>query len=226
MKKNIWLFIFLFLLAVNIAGAVIPHYWVQAISKPLLIPVLALYFLSDLKGYQNELKKWILLALLFSWGGDVLLMFQEKQSIFFLLGLSSFLLAHVFYIIFFHKLRLQEQIKVKPWLLLVVVIYYAALIGWLYPYLGDMKMPVTTYGIVISFMLMLALNMLFLPNKKAGYWMIAGALLFVGSDSVLAINKFYQSFGYADVIIMLTYGLAQLFIIKGAVKYIRGNKSL
>jgi hypothetical protein len=41
-------------------------------------------------------------------------------------------------------------------------------------------------------------------------------------DSVLAINKFYQSFEEAGMIIMLTYGLAQLFIVQGAVKYIRG----
>jgi len=176
MKKNTWLIIFLVSLAVNIAGAVIPHYWAQTISKPLLMPVLALYFVSELKGYQNDFKKWILLALFFSWGGDVLLMFQEKQSIFFLLGLSSFLLAHIFYIVFFHKLRLQERIKGNPWLLLVVVIYYAVLISWLSPYLGDMKMPVRIYGIVISFMLMLAMHMLFLRNKTTGYWMMAGAL--------------------------------------------------
>jgi len=41
------------------------------------------------------------------------------------------------------------------------------------------------------------------------------------SDSVLAINQFYQSFPLAGVIIMLTYGLAQLFIIEGAIKYIK-----
>jgi uncharacterized membrane protein YhhN len=137
--------------------------------------------------------------------------------------LSSFLLAHIFYIVFFHKVRLQESIKGNPWLLIVVVIYYAALISWLSPYLGDMKMPVRIYGIVISFMLMLAMHMLFLRNKAAGYWMMVGALLFVVSDSVLAINKFYQAFELAGVVIMLTYGLAQLFIIKGTVKYIRGG---
>ena len=62
--------------------------------------------------------------------------------------------------------------------------------------------------------------MLFIKNKLAGQWMMAGALLFVISDSVLAINKFYQPFKAADVIIMLTYGLAQLFIAKGAAMYI------
>ena len=47
--------------------------------------------------------------------------------------------------------------------------------------------------------------------------MMTGALLFVISDSVLAINKFYQSFELAGIVIMLTYGFAQLFIIEGAI---------
>ena len=50
--------------------------------------------------------------------------------------------------------------------------------------------------------------------------MMTGALLFVISDSVLAVNKFHHSFEIADVVIMLTYGLAQLFIVEGAIKYI------
>jgi len=79
---------------------------------------------------------------------------------------------------------------------------------------------------VISFMLMLAMHMFFLRNKGAGNWMLAGALLFVISDSVLAINKFYQTFEMAGAIIMLTYGLAQLFIVQGAIKYLRSNQSL
>ena len=51
--------------------------------------------------------------------------------------------------------------------------------------------------------------------------MMAGALLFVISDSVLAINKFYHPFEIAGIIIMLTYGLAQFFIAEGAIQYIQ-----
>ena len=88
-----------------------------------------------------------------------------------------------------------------------------------------MKFPVRIYGIVISFMFMLAMHIMLGKNKKAALWMMTGALLFVMSDSVLAINKFYQSFELSRMIIMLTYGLAQLFIIVGAVKYINLEKS-
>lgn len=207
--------------AANIVGIQIGNESIQQLTKPLIIPLLAFYFLSEIKKDGWSISKWILAALFFSWVGDVLLMFQEKNSLFFLLGLSSFLLAHIFYIIFFHTVRVRENVKGKPWLLVAVVVYYAILINLLSPYLGAMKIPVFVYGIVISFMFMLAMHMLFIKNKSAGKWMMIGALLFVTSDSILAINKFYQPFEAAGVLIMLTYALAQLFIVYGAIKYIR-----
>jgi uncharacterized membrane protein YhhN len=82
-----------------------------------------------------------------------------------------------------------------------------------------MKIPVLVYGIVISVMFLLALHMLFIKNKEAGKLMMFGALLFIASDSILAINKFYESFEYAGIAIMLTYGIAQLLITLGAVRY-------
>ena len=224
MKRQYWLIAFLLVLAADIIGIQINNEILQYISKPLIIPVLIGYFLSQTGIVASSLKRWIIAALFFSWSGDVLLMFQPKDEIFFLLGLSSFLLAHIFYIIFFHHVRVREGIKSNPWLLLVVTVYYITLIVWLSPYLGEMKLPVRIYGIVISFMFMLATHMLFIKNKWAGQWMMTGALLFVMSDSVLASNKFYQPFELAGVLIMLTYGFAQLFIVEGAIKYIRGLK--
>lgn len=224
MKKVYWFFIFTLVLLAHLLGIQVKDELLQNISKPLLIPALTGYFIFSLKDVKTSIKKWVIAALFFSWAGDILLMFQIKDEIFFLLGLSSFLLAHIFYIILFHRIRILEKIKGNPWLLLLVVIYYAALLSWLSPYLGDMKLPVRIYGIVISFMFMLAMHMLFARNRTAGRWMMGGALLFVISDSVLAINKFYQSFELAGISIMLTYGLAQLCIVRGAISYITENK--
>lgn len=218
--KKYWLIIFIALLIAHITGIQLNNELLQFISKPLLIPVLIGFFLSQPNTITSNLKKWILLALFFSWCGDVLLMFVSKKEIFFLLGLSAFLLAHIFYILFFHHVRVRENIKSNPWLLVIVVVYYAVLISWLSPFLGEMKLPVRMYGVVISVMLMLAMHMLNIKNTKAGKWMMIGALLFVISDSVLAINKFYQPFNAAAVVIMLTYGLAQLLIVKGTISYI------
>ena len=221
MKKSYWIITYSVVLAVHLAGIYLNNETLQVFSKPLLVILLIIYFLLQTRIWNDALKKWILAALFFSWVGDVLLMFQGEDQLFFLLGLSSFLIAHIFYIVFFHNIRLRENIKSSWLLLFIVVVYYAVLITMLSPYLGAMKLPVRVYGIFISFMFLLAMHMLFIKNKPAGLLMMIGALFFVVSDSILAINKFYQSFESAGITIMLTYGLAQLFITEGAIRYIR-----
>ncbi|MGZ8539384.1 MAG: lysoplasmalogenase [Chitinophagaceae bacterium] len=220
MKKQLWLILFFVILISDLVAVQMNFKITEFIFKPLIVIWLLGYFILQLRPVRSKLKKWIIAALLFSWLGDVLLMLQGDDPLFFLLGLSAFLLAHIFYILLFHFIRIKENIKSRWYFVLIVVVYYTLLIALLSPWLGDMKLPVRIYGIVISFMLMLALHMWFIKNKKAGWWMMAGALLFVISDSVLAINKFYQSFEMAGILIMLTYGLAQYFITEGAIRYI------
>ncbi len=190
------------------------------ITKPLLIPAVALFFISASLFTSSPLKTYILLALFSSWLGDILLMFQTNQASFFIAGLIAFLIAHIFYIVFFYRIWVNQQLKIKPLILLAVVAFYAALISFLLPHLGTMLFPVLIYGFVISTMLWFALHMYLLRYKVAAAHFISGAILFVISDSVLAINKFYQPFPAASFIIMLTYALAQWQLIRGAVVYI------
>ena len=225
MKKQTWIIGFIGILAVHLAGIVFSIQLLEYVIKPMIVIWLMLYFLSQTVSINSVLKKWILAALFFSWAGDVLLLFQQNNSIFFLLGLSAFLIAHIFYIVFFNSVRVNENVRGNIWLLLVVAVYYGSLISLLYTHLGGMKLPVLVYGVVISCMFMLAMHMLSIKNKTAGRWMMIGALLFVMSDSLLAINKFYQPFAIASVAIMITYGLAQLFIVEGAIQYITSNKN-
>jgi uncharacterized membrane protein YhhN len=223
MNKNSWLFLFLVVLIVNSFQNLRLNPVLEMFSKPLLVIALSGYFIASIKGQGKKLRMWILLALFFSWIGDILLMFVPKNEFFFLLGLSAFLLAHIFYIVFFHKVRVRESIRGNGWLLLIVIVYYASLLSFLSDYLGEMNLPVKIYGVIISFMFMLALHMLFLKNKRTGLLMMLGAFLFVISDSVLAINKFYRAFEGAGFLIMITYGLAQLLIAEGAARYINSG---
>ncbi|MBL7729606.1 MAG: lysoplasmalogenase [Chitinophagaceae bacterium] len=224
MNTLFWTGSFFLALAANIIAGETGNETLHYISKPLLMPLLTGLFLSGVSNKRHALSPWLLAALFFSWSGDVLLMFVPKDEMFFLLGLASFLIAHICYIFFFEKIRRTETVTIKPLLPLLAAAYYAVLITILFPHLADMKVPVLVYGVVISVMFMLAMHMLFIKNKKAGQWMMTGAALFVISDSVLAINKFYQPFEQAGLVIMLTYGLAQFFIVSGAVKYITGKQ--
>jgi len=223
MNRVLWIILFLIILAANLTAVYLNNESLRYFTKPFMVISLVIYFISQTSFVQSGLKKWILLALAFSLGGDIFLLFETKEPVFFLLGLSAFLIAHVFYIVFFHLIRIRENIAGNILLLLVVVVYYTALMTLLSPFLENMKLPVRIYGVVISFMLLLALHTGFITNKKASLLMIIGAVLFIISDSLLALNKFYASFEPAGISVMLTYGLAQLFIVEGAIKYIRGS---
>jgi uncharacterized membrane protein YhhN len=225
MKKTVWIILFALVLLIDLVAVYLNNESLRFITKPLLMPLLAIYLLQQTRSATSGLKVWILLALFFSWMGDIFLLFEGRGSNLFLFGLSAFLVAQVFYIVFFHNIRTKEYIRGNALLLLLVIVYYSILISVLSPYLGNMKLPVRIYGVVLSFMLMLALHTMLGKNKKAALWMTMGAILFVTSDSLLAFNKFFSSFNYAGIIIMLTYGLAQLLITVGAVKYINLEKS-
>jgi uncharacterized membrane protein YhhN len=225
MRKFTWIILFILVLLVDLIAVYFNNETLLFVTKPLLMPILGIYLLAQTNSINSNLKAWIMLALFFSWAGDILLLFEEKNSLFFLLGLSAFFIAQVFYIIFFHNIRMREFIRGNALFLLLVIVYYSILVTVLSPYLGNMKLPVRIYGVVLSFMLMLAMHTMLGKNKKAALWMMLGAMLFVISDSLLAFDKFVAAFNYAGIIIMLTYGFAQLFITEGAVKYINAEKS-
>ena len=219
MKKNAGLYLFVLSLFADLAGVYSKNETLEYVAKPLVVITLIFYFFSATSGFKSNLIKMIFAALVFSWIGDVMLMFESMNGNFFIFGLIAFLIAHVFYIFFFSKIKNDDQVKLKVGLVILVAVYYSGLMYLLYNYLGGMKIPVMVYGIIISTMFLLAIHMLFIKNKRAGRWMMLGALLFISSDSILAINKFYNSFESAGIFIMLTYGFAQLLITLGAVRY-------
>lgn len=187
----------------------------QMATKPLLIPSLVLLLLS----FQSITsgKTLLLFGLFFSWLGDVLLMFDYKNPLFFIVGLGCFLITHILYIIFFLRIKSAQIsiLKKQPWLALLVIAYGFTLVWFLYPNLKDLKVPVVIYSIVICTMLLCSLHVYYKINRKAARYYLAGAAAFVISDSLLAINKFYQPFAFAGVFIMLTYCAAQYFIVRG-----------
>lgn len=123
------------------------------------------------------------------------------------------------------KKALQPNRKWNPFIIVLLLLYTGSLFALLYPTLRDLKIPVIVYAGVLTSMLLVAAHS-FNWQTNIGKWVIAGAFLFVASDSLLAINKFYQPFNNAGLAIMATYGLAQLFIVIGLTKCMRSaNKA-
>ncbi len=217
MLKKLFLVIFILVTAgyvcVNEAG----YNFYGLFLKPLIIPALIGFVLFSTQSIRSRYKNLLLTGLLFSWAGDVLLMFEKYNSLFFIFGLIAFLLAHVFYIVLFGRIKMVNNISARPFFILIAVAYYAILMRWLLPHLGALKIPVIVYGAVISIMFLLAMHLFKIAGTYAGKILFFGAAFFVVSDSLLAVNKFYSPFAGAGIYIMSTYALAQLLICKGMI---------
>jgi len=217
-------YIFPAIVACYFAGMAFHNDMLLMIFKPLLVSSLSGYFISATIQASSVLKKWIIGALAFSIAGDTLLMFANNNELFFILGLVAFLIAHIFYIICFHTIRTKEGIAGKWYVAIIVAIYYFLIMNFLLPHLGGLKYAVIIYGLVISFMLLIAMHLYDLEDNLTARYILTGAILFVVSDSVLAINKFYQPYPWGSWAIMITYTLAQWLLVKGCIRYISGSK--
>lgn len=195
------------------------HYMV----KPLLMPVLIVYWLVVSKKVLPLVKwRWgVVLALFFSWLGDVFLLYDYADEIYFMLGLGSFLTAHILYIFIFFKYKRPSIHTSKVWAVrwigtLVIFALGFIIYSQLMPVLEDLLIPVSIYVLVICLMAAMSFFRYDSTNQISFLSITLGALLFVISDSFLATHKFLGWWdGYSFYLVMGTYILAQMFIARG-----------
>lgn len=230
MNKNrniLWLYLFLIVSILDILFTANGQMEYRYFSKPLIIVMLwAYYYFSSKAASGSLLRKSISAALIFSWMGDVLLLFPNL----FLYGLGAFLMAHICYIIGF-KVAQKNPFAIGqvnfirlfflnlPIYILAAFTYYLIRGG-----LGEMKIPVIIYLIVIVMMATTARER-YLKTNSGSFWQVMiGAILFLISDAVLAVNMFFTSFAESGVIVMGTYITAQLLIVKGVLAHSESTK--
>ncbi len=186
--------------------------------KPFLLPLL---FYAVVKSDPFETKKWLLSALLFSWIGDCILLFADKGELYFIFGLVAFLITHILFIVLFAKQKSTHVSFKKPffWIgFICATLYLAAMVSFLIPSLGDLAIPVIVYALTITIMLKMALKGTFDWKGNSKYLVFIGAVFFVTSDSILAIDKFHSPIISASYSIMITYLIAQFCITDGILK--------
>lgn len=184
--------------------------------KALIIPILIVIFKVTVRN-DITISNWLIFAaLIFSWAGDVALGINLHRETMFMLGLVCFLLTHVLYVIAFLRTP-GRNLPPKKFIYSVipVLLYGFVLLYILYDGLGEMKIPVIIYTIVILAMVVAAINRIEKVNRTSFYLVLFGAVLFLSSDSMLALNKFSNPFPFASPLIMLTYIAGQYLIVMG-----------
>jgi len=188
-------------------------------SKPLLMVTLLIYYLTARKSTATLLTWLVSGALIFSWAGDVLLMYQSRMENLFLAGVGAFLVAQIFYIIAYRQaIDREAQVPMSKFVafrLVFLIVYGGGLLFILHEQLGDMFIPVAAYTAVIITMGISAMLRKGKTTDNSFILVYSGALLFIMSDSMLAINRFSHPLVQSGLLIMATYIAAQYLIVKG-----------
>lgn len=208
MNKKLFFYLFLLVSLADVVSIITMNYQLRYVVKPLILTsLLLLYFVSAVK-----VNRQYVIALILCLLGDVFLLFSGKQN--FILGLASFLLGHVFYIIILAK----KSEKILPRLFLQALIPFAivfiTLISVLFKSLDGMLLPVIIYGTIICTMGTFALYHYLKIKNNSSLLFLIGSSLFILSDSILAINKFLMPKHILAILVMITYILAQYLICK------------
>jgi len=196
------------------------------IIKPSLISFLLLHFwtqVSPRKGWVS----WLAFGLIFSIGGDSLLMLVEQSwggELFFVLGLGSFLVTHLFYSMAFWTAGGKQVVyQGARWLWFALFSVYLILFYWtLYPGMEPtLQIPVALYSLCIVTMVLLALQLRWIFPGQATNTIFWGAILFMLSDSMIGLNKFTSlpiPIAWVRVGIMLTYLAGQWLVVRGSLQ--------
>jgi uncharacterized membrane protein YhhN len=209
-KDLIVIFLMLVSASIYISTFFSPNLIVSQLCRP--IPHLGfIYFLHRFCTKYDAYLKWLTVGLAFCTLGDFILKIPGA----FVGGLILFLIGHLFYIVAFQNGGVKKNWKMLP----AFVVYSGVLYSILFSHLGEMKIPVLAYALVISFMGWSAYCRIghLDRNRSKQIAGFAGAILFIISDSILASVLFMKSsFPFSGILIITSYYGAQIGILTSA----------
>lgn len=218
-KKDIlWLYLFLFATLIDMAFLIEQKNNLRFYSKPLVVLGLLIYFHQITKPIASTLlRRTILAGLIFSLIGDVLLLWKDL----FIYGIGAFFLVQACYIIGFKVAQKSPGAIgninfVRTFLINMPVYFFGAFTFYLInPNLGILKIPVIIYIIALISMVTTARERYGKCNPASFWQVFIGTFLFLISDAVFALDKFYTPVQDASILIAGTYAVAQLMIVMG-----------
>jgi uncharacterized membrane protein YhhN len=171
--------------------------------KPATMAAIILIALLRTPAFPPRYQVFIIAGLVASLGGDVFMMLREKK---FTEGLTCFLVAHGLYIAAFLA---TMRPRIDPWTILPLFIYAIVMMQVLFPHLGKLKAPVGLYIIVITTMAGLGIDRFISMGGTPALYAGIAAILFVISDSILAVDLFVRKIKGAQWAILTAYFAAQ-----------------
>ena len=179
-------------------------YIFKPIASTLMTAVLLMSFFRE-GCFRTGYTLALLAGMLLCFGGDMALMFMNSSKKAFRIGLVLFLLGHVAYIV---VLTVFSGFRQSDWISALVLAAAAACVyRYLLPGLGDMKVPVLVYVIIISLMVNRAVSTFqgTYFNTTQAALLTGGAVLFYISDVILALHRFRHQWKYGRINLAFYY---------------------
>ena len=178
-------------------------------TKAALLPVLLIYYCLAAQNFLTV----ALVAIVFSWLGDILLIRKDEPK-FFRLGMVAFLLSHVFYTIALIAMTRGLHVPVLVGSIVVALVAELILPRIINPPKA-MRAAIIVYGVVILAMSVCALQYMVSNPSPGSVLLFAGSIIFIFSDVLMTYLAFGQKPKYFDAITMLPYIVAQGLIVFG-----------
>ncbi|MBL0342105.1 MAG: lysoplasmalogenase [Bacteroidetes bacterium] len=205
--------------------------WTYYLSKPLVLVLIYFFFRTLTMTARNKRFKNLMLAgFLFSSAGDFFLMLKGINQNYFLIGLIAFLAAHILYSSGFIIDILDKRPWTQHWGQLafstLIVVYGAEFFILNRTSFADLYFPIMIYCFAIAFMGVSAVMRDKYKNQQGYFKVLAGAVFFIISDSLLATNTFISPFPFSGTLILSTYFIAQYLIATGCLLDLESEKKL
>ena len=187
----------------------------RAISKGFIIAFLTGFYIFSVP----EINIYIILALAFSWIGDLLLIIPGTKS--FTAGGISFMIGHAFFIVSY--IGVTDLSLVSPYLIVILGLVFLGVVTYIFyrlkPYLPKaLFYPMALYLLINGAMNCFAIYRLISYAYLGSILTAIGALLFFLSDSSLFFVRFNKNSRLkTHFFVMLTYSLGEFLIILGMI---------
>ena len=213
--KYVFLAVFLVSTAVHLYASLRKDTRLRNMTKPfILLSLLGFYVLA-----ARSVSAAVVLALLFSWLGDVLLI--PKGIKWFTAGGIAFMISHAFFVAAYTKDVVFSRIPV--FLIVLLAVFFAAAVAFIFsklkPHLPKaLFYPMFLYLLINGTMNCFAIFRCVSVPSAATLTTAIGAALFFVSDTALFFVRFKKDSRLkTHFLVMLTYSIGELLIVLGLI---------
>ena len=211
--KYVFLAVFFVSTAIHLYASLQQNSRLRNITKPfILLSLLGFYVLA-----ARSISAAIVLALIFSWIGDILLI--PKGTKWFTAGGIAFMISHAFFILGYLKDIVFSRIPVV--LIILLALFFAAAVAFIFSKLKLHLPKALFYPMFLYLLINGAMNCfaifrcVSMPTVATITTAIGAALFFVSDTSLFFVRFKKDSRLKTHFLVMLTYSIGEFLIVLG-----------